>query len=239
SCWLLLRNCFSASLSMAIVIWRRFWPFNDCIPLSVIWVCTSKAISSVKSGDLTHENGLSTYPFRTLLSRTYHCPLVFLMYTLSPWTICSRCEVVGVVVAPFCETSNCITSTLGNASSPLPIRLNVTLLTAVVGVGVPVPVVGVGVAFVVMACPEPLAFKSMCVDLSWLIAFELFCSSCKTVRLLPPGPPPIGLQALIRRRTVASATSRRKCFLCIITNTPLEPFKSIDAYKNVYACKCR
>src|SRR5438270_1243919 len=170
---------------MAIVIWRRFWPFNDCMPLSVIWVCSSKPISSVKSGDLTPENGLSTYPFRTLLSRTYHCPLVLLIYTLSPWTICSRCEVVGVVVAPFCETSNCIASTLGKASSPLPIRLNVTLLTVAVGVvvvvvGVPVPVVGVGV---VMACPEPLAFKSMCVDLSWLIAFELFCSSCKTVRL--------------------------------------------------------
>src|ERR1051326_2346928 len=106
-------------------------------------------------------------------------------------------------------------------------RLKVTLLTVAVGV-----VVVVGVEVALMACPEPLAFKSMCADLSWLIAFELFCSSCKTVRLLPPEPP-MGLQALSRRKTVTSAIGRRKCFLSAITNTPLEPFKSKDAYKNI------
>ena len=112
-----------------------------------------------------------------------------------------------------CDTVNCIDSSLGNASSPVPVRLKETWLT----VGVLVVVVGVAVVLLVTACPEPLTFKSMWAELSLLIADELFCSSCNTVRLLPPDPLVAGLHALSSTSTLTVAINTIKnLFIAIL-----------------------
>ena len=114
----------------------------------------------------------------------------------------------------FCVTLNCMDSALGSASSPVPVRLKVPLLTTGV-----LLVVGVAV-LEVTACPEPLAFRSTCAELSLLMAVELFCSNWRTVRLLPPVPPVEGLHALMISSIAASAINKIAGLLCIIVNTP-------------------
>src|SRR5579859_435218 len=115
----------------------------------------------------------------------------------------------------FCVTLNCIASSLGSASSPFPVRLNVTLLM----VGLALLVVGVAV-LEVSACPEPEAFTSICADFSLFIADELFCNNCRTVMLLPLVPPFDGLHALNSSSMNASAINKITGFLCIIVNAP-------------------